>query len=203
MSRTREERQEARSALNTVINSSKRTTGVSSSSPPLGRPSPHTRFLSSSNKAGGGWRVRDGLSWVSPRGASMAGGWKAGGQLCCLLGLSPRWAVIKSRPRCEAFCRGSSGLLPPVSLDVSLRGDVTKSKPVLCLFFRFIANAHSPLCFSPSVDQIETPRTCPESQLVIVNLLGIKHKIRLDFDALHRYTSHSPWPSRTEGSLER
>lgn len=55
MSQTQNERQEARSALNTVISSSKRTTRVSSSSPLLGRPSPHTQFLSSSNNSHGGW----------------------------------------------------------------------------------------------------------------------------------------------------
>lgn len=55
MSQTQNERQEARSALNTLISSSKRTTRVSSSSPPLGRPSPHTQFLSSSNNSLGGW----------------------------------------------------------------------------------------------------------------------------------------------------
>lgn len=48
MSQTQKERQEARSALNTVISSSKRTTRVSSTSPPLGRPSPCIQFLSSS-----------------------------------------------------------------------------------------------------------------------------------------------------------
>lgn len=55
MSQTQKERQEARSAFNTVISSSKRTTRVSSTSPPLGHPSPHTQFLSSSNDPGGGW----------------------------------------------------------------------------------------------------------------------------------------------------
>lgn len=141
MSQTQKERQEARSALNTVISSSKRTTRVSSTSPPLGLPPPpppHIQLFSSSNDPGGGWRVRDGLSWVKLQGALMAGRWKAGGQLCCLLGLSPRWAVIKSRPWCEAFCWGSSGLLSPVSLDVSLGRDVTK-----CLLFVFWINHSS------------------------------------------------------------
>lgn len=54
MNQTQNKRQEARSALNTVISSSKRTTRVSSSSPPLGHLSPHTQFLSSSNDPGGG-----------------------------------------------------------------------------------------------------------------------------------------------------
>lgn len=43
----------------------------------------------------------------------MAGWWKARGQLCCLLGLSPCRALIKSRPWCEAFCWGSGGSDPP------------------------------------------------------------------------------------------
>lgn len=132
MSPTQKERQEARSALNTVISSSKRTTWVSSTSPPLGPPSPYTQFLSSSNNPDGGCRVGDGLSWVNLQEALMAEGWKAGGQLCCLLGLSPCWAVIKSRPWCEAFCWVRGGFLPMLSLDVSLRGDITKS---LCSLF--------------------------------------------------------------------
>lgn len=55
MSQTQKKRQEARSALNTVISSSKRRTRVSSTSPPLAHPSLHTQFLSSSNNPGGGW----------------------------------------------------------------------------------------------------------------------------------------------------
>lgn len=98
MSQTQKDRQEARSALNTVISSSKRTTRVSSTSPPLDRPSPHAHSSHLQTTGVGGWRVRDGLSWVDLRGAAMAVGWKAGGQLCCLRALSPCWAVIKSRP---------------------------------------------------------------------------------------------------------
>lgn len=111
MSQAHKETQEARSALNTVISSSKKTSSVSSASPPPGPPSPYTQFLLSSNSPGGGWRVRDGLSWLNQQGALMTKGWRAGGQLCCLLGLSPCWPMIKSRPWCEAFCWGSSGFL--------------------------------------------------------------------------------------------
>lgn len=55
MIQTQKEKQEARSALKAVISSSKRTTMVSSSSPPLGLSSPHTESLSSSNGPDGGW----------------------------------------------------------------------------------------------------------------------------------------------------
>lgn len=54
MSQTQAERQEARSALNTAISSSKWTTRVSSISPTQGHPSPRTHFLSSSNDPAGG-----------------------------------------------------------------------------------------------------------------------------------------------------
>lgn len=128
--------------------------------------------------------MRDGLSWVNLQGALMAGGWKAGGQLCCLLGLSPCWAVIKLRPWCEAFCWDTSGLLPLVILDVSLRRDVTK-----CLLFVFWIHCTFPhRTLFHTMGQIhhsQMPHTCSESQVVIVNLLDIKHKIRLAFDALH------------------
>lgn len=134
MSQACKETQEARSALNTVISSSKKTTSVSSASPPPDPPSPYTPSLLSSNNPGGGRRVRDGLSWVNQQGALMAKGWRAGGQLCCLLGLSPCWAMIKSRPWCEAFCWGNSGFLLTLSLDVSLKEDVTK---YLCLLSEF------------------------------------------------------------------
>lgn len=118
MSPTQNETQEARSALNTLISSSKRTSRVSSGSPPLGRPSPHTRFLSSSNNPRRGWGMAS--PGVKLQGAVLAGGRQAGGQLCCLPGLSPCWAVIKSRPWCEAFWCSSGALLLLVSLDVSL-----------------------------------------------------------------------------------
>ena len=116
MSWTQNERQEARSALNTVINSSKRTTGfhlplLLLAVPPLTRSSSH---LQTTRVEGGG--VRDGLSRVNLQGASMEGGWRAGGQLCCLLGLSPCWAVIKSRPWCEAFCWGQQSASTPAEL---------------------------------------------------------------------------------------
>lgn len=120
MSQTQQGRRKARSALKTVINSSKRTTRVSSPSPPH-TPTPHypSRLRSlplifKKNNAGAGWRQRDGLSWVNLQGALMAGGCKVGEQLCCLLGLSPGWALIKSRPWCEAFGRSSDGLLNPL-----------------------------------------------------------------------------------------
>lgn len=50
-------RQEARSALNTVISSSKRTTRVSSHSPPLGHPSltPSSSHLQTTRAEGRGW----------------------------------------------------------------------------------------------------------------------------------------------------
>lgn len=106
-----------RSALNTIIRSSKRTTMVSSSSPPLGHhiPSHPVPLIFKQLRR----RVRVSLTWANLQGAVMAGWWKARGQLCCPLGLSPCWALIKSRPWCEAFCWGSSGLLSPLSLDVS------------------------------------------------------------------------------------
>lgn len=75
MSQTQSERQEARSALNTVISSSKGTTRVSSSSPPLGCPSPYAQFLSSSNNLGGGWGM------VSPGSAYRVHCWQEDGRL--------------------------------------------------------------------------------------------------------------------------
>lgn len=54
MIQTQKGKQETRSALKAVISNSKRTTMVSSCSPPPGHPSPHTESLSSSNGPGGG-----------------------------------------------------------------------------------------------------------------------------------------------------
>ncbi len=113
MSQTQKERQEARSALNTVISSSKRTTRVSSTSPPLGLPSPHTQFLSSSNNPRGGWGMaspgstyrehwwqEDGRlegSFVACLASPLAGQWLNQGpgvrpSAGAAVGFYPRWA---------------------------------------------------------------------------------------------------------------
>lgn len=101
MSQTQNERQEARSALNTVISSSKKTTGVSSTSPPLGRPSPlHSGPLIFKQS---GWRV-EGEEWPllgQPTGS--IDGWPLAGQWLnqgpsgrpsagAAVGFYPRWA---------------------------------------------------------------------------------------------------------------
>lgn len=193
MSQTQEERQEARSALNTVINSSKGTTGVSSRSPPLGPPSPHTQFLSSSNNPGGGWRV------ASPGSTYREHWWQEDGRLegsfvaCLASPLAGQWlnqgpGVRPSVGTAVGFCPRWAWMCPSE--------EMLKSESLFCNFSKRAL-------FVPGMGQIphsELPHTCSESQVVIVNLLGIKHKIRLDFDALRRYTSHSLWPSRTKGT---
>lgn len=129
-----------------------------------------------------GRRARDGLSWVNPQGAWMAGGWKAGGQLCCLLGLSPCWAMIKSRPWCEAFCWGGGGLPSLVGLGCVPERKCYK-EPGIC-FLNSLLCQRTPffsLSFLSQIHQSKMSHTCSESQVVIVNLLDIKHKIRLGF----------------------
>lgn len=114
--------------------------------------------------------MRDGLSWVNLQGASMERGWKAGGPLCCLLGLSPCWAVIKSRPWCEVFCWGSSRLLPPQSLDASPKEDVICFLNSLSLKFPHTAQ-FSCLPWAKYITR-GCPHTCSESQVML--LLDLK-----------------------------
>lgn len=120
---------------------------------------------------GGGWGLASPRSTYREHWCQWDG--RLEGSFVALLGLFPFWAVIKSRSWCEAFCWGRGGLPPTVRLDVSPRRDVTKR---LLFVFSF---------FLPR-DKWMTHR-CSESQVVIVNLLGIKHEIRLSFDVLHWY----------------
>lgn len=87
--------------------------------------------------------------------------------------------MIKSRPWCEAFCWGSSGFLTMLSLDVSLRGYITKC--LCCLFSQFIVYQGR---FHPHHGLETSLIYVSYLPSVIVNLLDIKLKIRLDFDAV-------------------
>lgn len=129
--------------------------------------------------------MRDGLSWVNLQGALMAGGWKAGGQLCCLLGLSPCWAVIKSRSWCEAFLAGQQWASVPGELGC-VPEKTCYRVPVICFsdFIVIVIPSQDFFFFSYHGPNTSLTDTCPESQVVIVNVPDIKYKIRLDFDAL-------------------
>lgn len=197
MSQTPKERQEARSALNTVISSSKRTTGVSSTSPPLGRPSPDTHFLSSSNDPRGGWGM------ASPGSTYREHWWQEDGRL------EGSFVACLASPLAGQWLNQGPGVRPSAGAAVGFNPRWAWMCPweemlqsTCYLFSEFIVcSLTGPL---PTMDQIHHSQmlnTCPESQVVFVNLLDIKHKIRLDFDALHWCTSHSPWTSRTKGTL--
>lgn len=99
--------------------------------------------------------MRDGLSWVNLQGALMAGGWKAGGQLCCLLGLSPCWAVIKSRSWCEAFLAGQQWASVPGELGC-VPEKTCYRVPVICFsdFIVILIPSQDFFFFFPTMGQI-------------------------------------------------